>query len=190
MSRDVSKLDSDHVHRNIMLTSAPASKSSTSLPRRLFFFLVIPATVAFGLHRLSTALSADPMSLASLRASAGTFPTRRALVIGGTSGIGHGVAVRLARAEFDVTIAGRNAEAANSVLEEMKAAGSGKHAFRKIDASLMSGVKSFAEEFRKEQDRLDVLVLTQGMFTLQGRTETKEGTDVKLALHYCWLTYT
>lgn len=37
---------------------------------------------------------------------------------------------------------------------------------------------------RYAQDKLDILVLTQGIATTQGRTETEEGIDMKMALHY------
>ena len=37
---------------------------------------------------------------------------------------------------------------------------------------------------RYAPDKLDILVMTQGIATTQGRTETEEGIDMKLALHY------
>ena len=153
---------------------------SFALPR-LLLFIAVPAAIGIALNSLTL----DPMSIASLRASAQTFPQRTALVVGGTAGLGHGIAVRLAQANMDVTIAGRSEEAGKKVVAEMDASGPGKHDFKKLDASLMSNVKAFTEEFKREKGKLDVLVLTQGIATLQGRTETSEGTDVKMTLHYC-----
>jgi hypothetical protein len=64
--------------------------------------------------------------------------------------------------------------------------------FQRVDASLMKDVKRFCKEYAgnltkncgKESAPLDVLVLTQGILTMQGRTPTEEGLDVKMALHY------
>jgi NAD(P)-dependent dehydrogenase (short-subunit alcohol dehydrogenase family) len=104
---------------------------------------------------------------------------KNALVVGGTAGIGRGIAKRLSRAGFNVTIAGRNESAAKQVVEELQVIGSGTHSFILCDAQYVDTGLNF-----KHEQRLDVLVLTQGIATLQGRTETSEGIDQKMALHY------
>ena len=97
-----------------------------------------------------------------------------------------------------MTIAGRNAEAGAQVLREMEAAadrgwkeGTSRpvQRFERLDASVLDAVRRFADDFaqREGKDGLDVLVLSQGIGSLAGRTETVEGIDVKLALHYCGL---
>jgi len=45
---------------------------------------------------------------------------KRAVVVGGTSGIGRGIALRLAKANVSVIVVGRNAENGNEVVKEMK----------------------------------------------------------------------
>jgi len=114
------------------------------------------------------------------------FVGRSAIVVGGTAGIGRGIAVRLAQAKFDVTIVGRSAERGREVIEEMKTRGGeqGKHEFVNLDASLIRNLRAFAKSYAETHSSLDVLVETQGIATIQGRTETDEGIDVKLALHY------
>lgn len=114
------------------------------------------------------------------------FVGRKAIVVGGTAGIGKGIAVRLAQAKFDVTIVGRNAERGREIIEEMKIRGGdqGKHEFVNCDASLVRSLRAFAKSYAETHSSLDVLVQTQGIATIQGRTETEEGIDVKLALHY------
>ncbi len=114
-------------------------------------------------------------------------PNLRALVVGGTSGIGQAIAIQLANSlpAAKITIAGRNA----TVGQELSAAHPNID-FRSVDASLMKDVKRFCNEytaeasFGKDKGYLDVLVLTQGILTMQGRTPTTEGLDVKMALHY------
>lgn len=109
----------------------------------------------------------------------------RAVVVGGTSGIGHGIAARLAQAGASVTVVGRDAERGLAVVRELESTGvcSG-HEFVPCDASILANAKSFAAQFNASHPGLDVLVLTQGIASMDGRHETSEGIDRKLALHY------
>ncbi len=61
------------------------------------------------------------MSLAAIRARTGAqlLTGRTAVVVGGTSGIGEGIAVRLAQARASVMIVGRNAEQGAAVVARM-----------------------------------------------------------------------
>ncbi|KAF9878373.1 hypothetical protein CkaCkLH20_04411 [Colletotrichum karsti] len=101
----------------------------------------------------------------------------RSLVVGGTGGIGLAIACRLAAVPTStVIISGRN---------EPKDISHSNISFRSLDASSMRAIKEYAKEFISTQDdRLDFLVLTQGILTMAGRTETPEGIDRKMALHY------
>ncbi|KAM0543969.1 hypothetical protein ACHAPJ_012064 [Fusarium lateritium] len=104
-----------------------------------------------------------------------------ALVVGGTSGIGYGIASRLASSanyQFAaITIVGRT---------KPQVMPPGNVSFRPIDATSMHSLKEFAQEYRNNnQNRsLDLLVMTQGIMSFAGRTETPEGIDKKMALHY------
>lgn len=102
----------------------------------------------------------------------------RALVVGGTGGIGYAMACRLAAESPSSTIiiSGRNkpAEIPHPNIE-----------FRPLDASSMHSIKQYTDKYKSASGQdLDLLVLTQGILTMAGRTETPEGIDRKMALHY------
>lgn len=105
-------------------------------------------------------------------------------------GIGQGIAMRLAKANASVTIVGRNEEAGNQIVKDMSAiataSGEQQPNFRfvKVDAQLISAVKDGSEELIKGHQKLDILVLTQGIASVGGYTPTAEGIDRKLAVHY------
>lgn len=130
----------------------------------------------------------------------------RALVVGGTSGIGQAIAVLLGRRGAHVTVAGRSKERGLETVAQMGGGGGQQeNDFESVDASLISDVARFSKEFSTKvkrvwfcvllstsrpldcspkNDKLDVLVLTQGIATTQGYTPTSEGIDVKMSLHY------
>ncbi len=116
---------------------------------------------------------------------------KHAVVFGATAGLGRAVAVRLAQANVGVVAVGRNAQAGAEVVQELRAASArfampAEHSFRATDASLLGNVRALAAGIAAESPgrALDMLVLSQGIATMQGRTETAEGLDVKMALHY------
>ena len=111
--------------------------------------------------------------------------SRQALVVGGTAGIGQATALRLAALGASVAIGGRNAEQGRLTVERLRRLNpSGQHAFHAVDTSLTTTVTAFTRDFAATHARLDVLVVSAGMLTLQGRTETREGFDAKMAVHY------
>jgi len=118
----------------------------------------------------------------------------RAIVVGGTSGIGEGIAHRLAKAQVSVTIVGRNAQRGAEIIQDLNKL-SGKdstntssstvqHEFIACDSLLFENIRQFIETINQRYNSLDYLVLSQGIATTQSRTETKEGMDEKLMLHY------
>eukprot|EP00981_Chlorochromonas_danica_P001311 scaffold281_cov282-Ochromonas_danica.AAC.11 len=110
-------------------------------------------------------------------------PGRRAVIVGGTSGVGEGIARRLAKAQVSITIVGRNTVRGQAIVKELGELGGSQHDFFRCDAFLMKNVSKVSQELRTKYGKVDYLVLTQGMATIQGRTETSEGLDQKLALH-------
>lgn len=120
----------------------------------------------------------------------GCLPYRPvAVFVGGTSGIGAGMAQAFAHhrnGDAHIILVGRNRAAAEQVLASLpKPAGTdAQHEFVECDVSLMRNVRRTALELSQRLDRINFLVMSPGIMTMQGRTDTEEGIDVKLALHY------
>jgi NAD(P)-dependent dehydrogenase (short-subunit alcohol dehydrogenase family) len=107
---------------------------------------------------------------------------RLALVVGGTSGIGHGLALQLASLGHDVTIAGRSVSAGQAIVDEMKAISpNNTYKFEQVDGFDLQNCANFAKS--QANNKIDYLFLTLGMATIQGFTPTKDGFDKKLQLH-------
>jgi hypothetical protein len=120
---------------------------------------------------------------------------KSAIVVGGTSGIGKGIALRLAESRASVTIVGRNEQEGNNIVSEMESlarasnvASNGeeepKFDFVRCDASLIANIKVCSETLIENKRRLDILVLSQGIASVDGYTPTSEGLERKLAVHY------
>jgi hypothetical protein len=56
--------------------------------------------------------------------------------------------------------------------------------FRRLDATSMREIKKYTDDLKSSGSKLDLLILSQGILTMQGRTETPEGIDQKMSLHY------
>jgi NAD(P)-dependent dehydrogenase (short-subunit alcohol dehydrogenase family) len=108
--------------------------------------------------------------------AARTAPVR-ALVVGGTAGIGRAVARQLAAEGVAVTVVGRNAEAGAALAAETGAA------FVRADVSLLAEARRVADAFAAADDRLHLLVHTADVIPRQ-RRETAEGLEVSFATNF------
>jgi NAD(P)-dependent dehydrogenase (short-subunit alcohol dehydrogenase family) len=106
--------------------------------------------------------------------------TKKALVVGGTSGIGKGIAIALAKkGNIDVNVAGRSAERGEEVVQHLrKLSPNCSHKFTAVNGFDLSSFEVLKDE------RPNILIMSQGMATIQGYTPTKDGLDQKLQLHY------
>ncbi|KDQ08653.1 hypothetical protein BOTBODRAFT_37804 [Botryobasidium botryosum FD-172 SS1] len=129
-------------------------------------------------------------SLAAARASNAAFkPSYRpvAIFVGGTSGIGQGMAEVLARhtgGNAHIVIVGRDKSKADAIIDSFPRSSDSTYEFVPCDVSLMKNVQACTDTLAQRLPKINFLVLSPGILTMQGRTETEEGLDQKLALHF------
>ena len=132
------------------------------------------------------------ISIARANNAAKSLKGKTAIVTGGTSGIGQGVAVRLASAGSSVYIVGRDSVRAEAVLLTMERlkdpSASQTFKFIKCDCFSLAAVadccQSMSSSLSSVGGTIDYLVLCHGMATIQGFTKVEEtGLDEKLTLH-------
>lgn len=112
----------------------------------------------------------------------------RALVVGGTSGIGRSMALRIANAspEAHVTIASRSVDKAATEIHEEKLARHDNIAYAKVDCTSVRDIKRFTAGLIASNTGkpFDILVISPGILSLAGFTPTEDGLDRKFVLHY------
>jgi NAD(P)-dependent dehydrogenase (short-subunit alcohol dehydrogenase family) len=109
------------------------------------------------------------------------------------------MALKLAKycVDPEIYIVGRSQESASEVLSSLKAINpAGKYEFRQFvvrphalraeslprcDVSLLANVKALASKLREELPTVNYLVLSSGILSMAGRSDTTEGIDVKMA---------
>ena len=117
-----------------------------------------------------------------------------ALFFGGTSGIGQAMAEQLANqtaGKAQIVILGRNQDAANKIIASFPHTPDGtsseqesKYSFVKVDATSMAQVREVTSKLSKELDKINFIVLSAGFLNTNGRDETSEGIDRKLACNF------
>jgi NAD(P)-dependent dehydrogenase (short-subunit alcohol dehydrogenase family) len=109
-----------------------------------------------------------------------------AIVTGSSSGIGLEAAAELASKDYHVVYACRNEEKAKLAMDQAtKANPNAKTTFLQLDTGKMKSVKSFAESFLRQFDRLDVLVNNAGSgYFLKKDRITEDGLEAFFATNY------
>ena len=108
---------------------------------------------------------------------------KRVLVTGATTGIGRVTAVELGRAGAEVVLIARDRQKAEATLAELRDAGAPPAHALLADLSLMSSVRTLADEVRARFDRIDVLVNNAGAI-FSSRALTAEGFERTFALNH------
>ncbi|RLN96051.1 hypothetical protein BBJ28_00007870 [Nothophytophthora sp. Chile5] len=107
--------------------------------------------------------------------------SKHALVVGASSGIGLGVAQEVAPLVAKLTLCSRSLP--TDLLASIKAKNPDiEVVHERLDVSLLHEVRKFTTKHADTQ--FDWIVLSPGIMTMNGRTETAEGLDVKMSTHY------
>lgn len=107
-----------------------------------------------------------------------------AIVTGGNAGIGYYTAMGLAKVGAQVIIAGRNeAKLKDAVSKIEKEDISGRVSYGIMDLSSLDSVKSFAEKFKDEHDRLDILINNAGVM-MPPEATTEEGYELQFGVNF------
>jgi len=101
--------------------------------------------------------------------------------------LGQGLTDKLAKSGHTVIIVGRD-KGPDSGMETLRRLRhtypEGKHEFVPCDATNIADIRSSCDVIQKKVPYINQLILSQGMMAMNGRDETREGLDKKLALHY------
>ncbi|KAF2643500.1 hypothetical protein P280DRAFT_467527 [Massarina eburnea CBS 473.64] len=131
------------------------------------------------------------VSLADVRAYNSTLknlaPGLVAIFVGGTSGIGLYTAREFARTTTSphIYLVGRNETEATKITQELKTINSKSTVdFIKKDVSLLRKVDEVCKEIKEREKSVNLLFMSCGVLTLNGRDGTEEGLDRKHSLHY------
>ncbi|CAG9983704.1 unnamed protein product [Clonostachys byssicola] len=117
-------------------------------------------------------------------------PSGRQLVavfVGGTSGIGESTARELVRYSTSprIYLIGRSQDQADRIKTEFASLNPASDVcFVQSDASQLRNVDNLCDKIKAQEERLDVLFLSAGIFHLRGREETPDGLDRKMALDF------
>jgi len=109
---------------------------------------------------------------------------KHVLISGGTSGIGRATALALAHQGAVVTIIGRNEHKSRETVDAIRAqTGNPQVAYLLADLSSTAQTLAAAQEFRRQHDRLDVLINNAGAIFF-ARGESADGIENTFALNH------
>ncbi len=106
------------------------------------------------------------------------------LITGSTDGIGRETAMELAQMGHKVLIHGRDRQKTEKVMDEIKRkSGNDDLSFYVSDFADLESIVKMADEIRKDQDHLDVLINNAGVFPSQ-HIITKDGNELTFQVNY------
>lgn len=109
---------------------------------------------------------------------------RTVVITGANAGIGKETAVGLASMGADVVMTARDPRKGREALEEVRArSGSNRVEVADLDLASLDSVRTFAERFLTDHDRLDVLVNNAGLIS-DRRVETADGFEQMFGVNH------
>ena len=107
-----------------------------------------------------------------------------ALITGATAGMGYATAVEMAKKGYAVVMTGRNEEKGlEAVAHAKRESGSEDLSFARCDLASLASIRAFADQFKQQHERLDVLINNAGVLTLK-REETEDGFEKQLGVNH------
>lgn len=116
--------------------------------------------------------------------SDGAAQQRIVLITGGTSGVGKGLAITLAKRGDAVHFVGSSAEKGRQLEEELSALGARGCRFVQCDLSSVKATQAMARRLSTELPKLDLLIASAGIMPGNEFRQTAEGIEVSLAVCY------
>lgn len=141
------------------------------------FFLLCIVSFALALPAFSHPAGANDMATTTTTVKTG----KHALVVGASSGIGRATAHEVAPLVSKLTLASRSCPP--DLIPSIKERNPNVDVtHEKLDVSRLKDVRRFTDKHKDVA--FDWIVMSPGILSLNGRTETPEGLDVKMATHY------
>ena len=107
------------------------------------------------------------------------------IITGGTSGIGYESALALSGCGANITIAARNSEKGNIVIEKIRTQYPDSTVrFLELDTSSLDSVRHFAKAWIADGKKLDTLILNAGISNVPDREVTVDGYERQFATNY------
>ncbi len=109
---------------------------------------------------------------------------RTAIVTGSNSGIGYEAAKVLAEKGADVVLACRDTSKGDEAADEIRAAGvSGSVEVAVLDLADLESVRAFADAFKRDHDRLDLLINNAGVM-MPPKSQTADGFELQFGTNH------
>jgi len=108
------------------------------------------------------------------------------LITGGNSGLGKETALEMAKRGAIIILASRNVTLTDKVIEDIrKVTSNGKLVNMKLDLGSLQSIRSFAEEVKKNYDRIHILINNAGVFCpLKKALKTAEGFEFNFGVNH------
>ncbi|MCC5886261.1 MAG: SDR family oxidoreductase [Gammaproteobacteria bacterium] len=108
---------------------------------------------------------------------------KRVLITGGNSGIGLVAARELARAGAEVILACRDTDKTQQALATINAQAATPAVNLPVDLASLASVRTLAERFLEQHDRLDVLINNAGLFPIRQQF-TADGFEMQIGVNH------